>query len=187
MLKKLPKTIVPANNHLVIEFFSPQLLSGIPSENVFCKFSNTFTSFHINTCPSCMDGVHLSIAGNQASTSALCYRFSFFNYVIDQPSLIDMSTQAQCIFYKRHLHGAGIWRTGCPGYLRVSCRGITTGKDYYQRFSCKNMPWCKYNLGRSNGSPVEPFSPCFSASPTDEKTRKPFEIYNDVVSLKPVF
>ena len=98
-----------------------------------------------------------------------------------------MSAQTYCIISKRHHRGVGVCCTRCPGYLHASCSGLTTGKDYYQGFSCKKCAAENQAPEAQTAVPNDLSDPYFWASPTDDKIRKLLEVYNEVVQWKPVF
>ena len=58
--------------------------------------------------------------------------------------------------------------------------------EYYQGFRWEKLCW-KSSPGSQTPVPNDLSDPIFSASQTDEKTRKLFEVYNEVVYWKPVF
>ena len=127
----IPKTIDFANNHLVKEKnFYVNRCPGSPLKPYLASFPVCSPGFHLNTLLFCKDGIQFSFVGSQASTNALSCLFPFFNHLIDQLYLIDMSSKTHCITCKRHLRGGGVWCTRGPGYLHVSCSGVRTGKGF---------------------------------------------------------
>ena len=98
-----------------------------------------------------------------------------------------MSTHTLCIISERRLLGGGVWCTRCPGYPLVSFTGLEYGKEYYQGFSGKKTSAENPASDDQSAVPSDFSDPCFCVSPTDNKTRKLFEVSNEVVHWKPVF